>query len=273
MFNQLKSHVLYTEYEHLKQICMPLRELRIIGFIFMRFFNDGTFIDLSNQLEWSTFFLNNYFQTKYPKEMISNHMSKTINLWTLDPNNIIWQEGERYFNFGNGISLTVKKKEYMDLYCFYSLKKDHDINQFYLSNLHLLEQFCCYFLEKAKPIINKGIQNKLHIPALYFLDDSHSNHKDYYLYSGIDKFFKQIGLKYSNYYSIKKNIILSPREERIVQYYSQGMTAQQIADKIYVSRRTVEAHLINLKSKLNCKNLPQLIYVCSKYIGIFDSIF
>lgn len=51
---------------------------------------------------------------------------------------------------------------------------------------------------------------------------------------------------------------LTPREKEVLQLICEQCTAQQIADKLFVSRRTVEGHRNNLLLKLNCKNIAGL---------------
>ena len=52
---------------------------------------------------------------------------------------------------------------------------------------------------------------------------------------------------------------LSAREIEIIKLCANGMTAQQIADRLYLSRRTVEAHKSHIYEKLNLKTTADLI--------------
>ena len=52
---------------------------------------------------------------------------------------------------------------------------------------------------------------------------------------------------------------LSAREIEITKLCANGMTAQQIADRLYLSRRTVEAHKSHIYEKLNLKTTADLI--------------
>lgn len=52
---------------------------------------------------------------------------------------------------------------------------------------------------------------------------------------------------------------LSAREIEIIKLCASGMTAQQIADRLYLSRRTVEAHKSHIYEKLNLKTTADLI--------------
>ena len=52
---------------------------------------------------------------------------------------------------------------------------------------------------------------------------------------------------------------LTAREQEVLQLICEQLTAQEIADKLFVSRRTVEGHRNNLLSKLNCRNIAGLV--------------
>lgn len=51
----------------------------------------------------------------------------------------------------------------------------------------------------------------------------------------------------------------TPREQEILQLVATGLTNQQIADKIFTSKRTVETHRQSLLDKTNSNNTPALI--------------
>ena len=53
--------------------------------------------------------------------------------------------------------------------------------------------------------------------------------------------------------------ILSRRETDVLQYIASNLTSQQIADKLFVSKRTIDSHRLNLMMKLDVKNGAALI--------------
>jgi DNA-binding CsgD family transcriptional regulator len=52
---------------------------------------------------------------------------------------------------------------------------------------------------------------------------------------------------------------LTNRESEILRLAGEGMSAQEIADLLYCSRRTVEFHLANLYAKLQVSNRVQAL--------------
>lgn len=57
----------------------------------------------------------------------------------------------------------------------------------------------------------------------------------------------------------KVHISLTKREHEILQLLSKGLNNREIADKLFVSERTVVGHKTNLLAKTNCKNTVALL--------------
>lgn len=59
----------------------------------------------------------------------------------------------------------------------------------------------------------------------------------------------------------KKNtqVLLTRRETEILRLIAEEYTNQQIADKLFISLRTVETHRLNISQKLNVKNTAGLV--------------
>ncbi|HCC54323.1 MAG TPA: DNA-binding response regulator [Desulfobulbaceae bacterium] len=64
--------------------------------------------------------------------------------------------------------------------------------------------------------------------------------------------------------------ILTPREKQILQLVAEGVVNRDIADKLDISKRTVEHHRANMMKKLNIKRVADLIkYAIGK--GLSDT--
>ncbi len=74
---------------------------------------------------------------------------------------------------------------------------------------------------------------------------------------------KVIFKKYTSNVTKKKekepDFKLTSREIEIVKLISEGLTSHQIADKLFISPRTVETHRANLMKKTSAKNVIELI--------------
>ena len=58
--------------------------------------------------------------------------------------------------------------------------------------------------------------------------------------------------------------ILTRREKDVLELIADGLTTQEIADKLFVSASTVETHRKNLLSKLEAKNVASMIKVAAQ---------
>jgi len=63
----------------------------------------------------------------------------------------------------------------------------------------------------------------------------------------------------------KGKMALSPREIECLSLYLNGKTAKHIANIICVSHRTVQAHIRNIMTKLNCSSKPELFDLINEY--------
>lgn len=84
--------------------------------------------------------------------------------------------------------------------------------------------------------------------------------KNYFSRHAQDVIFK----KYTQNVSKKKQqenneIHLTRREVEIIKLIAEGLTSQEMADKLFISPRTVETHRANLMKKLSVKNAIELV--------------
>lgn len=52
---------------------------------------------------------------------------------------------------------------------------------------------------------------------------------------------------------------LTKREKEILKLIAEGLSSQKIADKLFISLRTVETHRLNINQKLDVKNTAGLV--------------
>ena len=55
------------------------------------------------------------------------------------------------------------------------------------------------------------------------------------------------------------DVPLTKREKEIMKLIAEGLSSQEIADKLFISLRTVETHRLNLNQKLDVKNTAGLV--------------
>lgn len=92
------------------------------------------------------------------------------------------------------------------------------------------------------------------------------------------KFFSRevIDTALNSYKEIKKekkkaeSVQLTKREIEVLNDISDGLKSQEIADKLFISERTVEAHRGNIMKKLHAKNMAELIKKAMN-LGLIES--
>ncbi len=63
--------------------------------------------------------------------------------------------------------------------------------------------------------------------------------------------------------------VLSRREKEVLHYIASNLTSQQIADKLFVSKRTIDNHRLSLLMKLDTKNVAALVKKAIQ-LGLID---
>ena len=64
--------------------------------------------------------------------------------------------------------------------------------------------------------------------------------------------------------TLKNNYVITAREKEVLELICQGMTAKEIADKLFISHRTAEGHRRKLIEKLGVRNTAELIVKAMK---------
>jgi len=64
---------------------------------------------------------------------------------------------------------------------------------------------------------------------------------------------------------------LTPREQEIIRLVAQGIATKEIADKLFISAKTVTNHRANIMSKLNLHNTAELISYAAK-LGLLEGV-
>ena len=264
---QIFQRQLSASTDFVKQITQPFSKIGVIDFIYLRIYRDSSFIDLSTNAAWSDFFFKKFYQLEYlnhssilAKNLITLEKDTVFNLWSMDLENPMWLEAKEYFGLGNGITVEKANKNFKEQYYFVAHKNNFKINNFYLNNLDMLEKAILYFKNKADKLIKKSELEKLYFPKEYYISSTHNEGsvllEDYFL-SSIQP--SRYHLTYEG-----EEIIVSSREIACIKLVTQGWNAHEIGRILRISSRTVEAHINNVKLKLHCCKLGEVIYVLAK---------
>ncbi len=92
----------------------------------------------------------------------------------------------------------------------------------------------------------------------------------YYCKTTSHKLTRLIAQSRFNPYANSEKIIFSEREIDIIQLVCKELTNKEIADKLFVSPRTVEGHRLKILDKMNVKNtVGMVIYAMKNNICVF----
>lgn len=99
------------------------------------------------------------------------------------------------------------------------------------------------------------------------LDAIHSVYqgKPYYCHHTTSKLASLISKSRFNPYKKKDPLVFTDREKEIIRLICQQLTAQEIADKVFLSKRTVEGHRTRILEKMNVKNTAGVVIYALRY--------
>lgn len=243
---------IFSSAEYVAHLCRPLFKIGIEGFYYMRIYDDNTFIELTTDNPWSRFFCQQLLLERYSYEDLLGHICKNqqFYLWTANEVSPILQDG-KHFNYYNGITLYKKFAGFTQTCGFYTSDSSNFALQKLVNNLGMLQSFIDYFTGEIQNLLRQPRKNRQLLPKKYQQAKSTQENP----IAGIDvplaKFF--LGEEYNNRY-------LTHREIMVLQWLIAGKSADEIAVIMTVSKRTVEAHIRNMKEKFNCYKLTQLVH-------------
>ena len=80
-----------------------------------------------------------------------------------------------------------------------------------------------------------------------------------YIQKGIERDIKNKAARLQNKELLERKSTLTRREHEVMDYVVSGFSSREIADKLNVSFKTVEAHRAKIMKKMQAKSVPKLI--------------
>ena len=249
--------------DDIKSICKPLEQhFGLTSFVYLKYYYDGTEINLSNQPEWVEHYYTDEALTRQNTfaQHPDNYQSGFV-LWSqLQGHQEILQRA-RQFGIDHGVTIIKKVADGLEV-CFFGTTSDRpEIVNHYLNNLDLLERFIIYFKEQARVIINKVNQQRITT-----FTDKFSQIKivesDLYAIKPMlarEQFIAATELKQHHLEDEFQGIVLSAREIEVVNHLLKGMTSEEIGKTIHLSVRTIEDYLSRLRTKFSASSKSQLV--------------
>ncbi len=136
--------------------------------------------------------------------------------------------------------------------------KDESVKILFLS-MHEGSDYIYHSIKSGgNGLINKNILKSELITAIKNV----MNGNDYFGIKYSENDVQEIVQKYESF--IEPSVFIQPtrlteKEKEVLLMISEGLTSNEIADKLNISKRTVDSHRQNIMQKLNLNSLPELI--------------
>lgn len=160
---------------------------------------------------------------------------------------------------GHCIYLIKPQAKKTEIFAFGTDPENHEIINFYLNNLHLLERFSKHFLNEAGDIIDSAHQ-QLVTPPSSMTQRRIKPTTPKIDHALLEDFFNQTSNQLG---------MLSARELECYRFLLKGYTHTEIAHHLQLSSRTVDQYIDRVKNKFNCKNKIEL-FKQAQDMGLFE---
>lgn len=249
------------------QICQPLKLLGITCFNYTRLYANDSTLQLTNRpLFLKDFYANGLYASGCFEYANQEYLPGYILSSTLDDAaQPVFTFAREYHDIDHVLTISKKNQENWEFYHFGGPRNFVALPGFYLSNIDLLEKFILHFQEKAQKLIIQANKQRIYhsinrapnltekkgvaLPLATFSQQT----------SLRKQFLEQLSTKRFPLVACDQKIILTKREMDCLRELFKGYPAREIGQRLCVSSRTVETHIVHIKDKLQCDTKTQLI--------------
>lgn len=248
----LENHFSLSSSNNVKEICdSSLNLLGISYFNYIKIYNhDGSRELLSNNPDWIDHFYKNSLFNSIGAVDVEHLIPKGYFLWSeMDVADPIYLHGRDFFNIDHGITFVIKRKDVTYLYIFASQKNNHEINNFYVGNIDLLQRFIHYFNDKAQKLMKEAVRNRIYLPTSQKINVEREN--NICLSNKLrEQFLEDTAVNRYFLLNEKDDLFLTKKQAQCATFITKGYGSKYIAKQMNISHRTVEGYVIDIKSKL-----------------------
>lgn len=245
------------------ELCKPLEMFHITHFTYQKQFNDGTRISLSNKPQW----IEDYYNLKLYESSLFEEKPSTykaaFNIWMDDYDIPVYHHGRSYYNTSHCISITEPHHDGCEHYLFSTTPDKPEAIHYLANNMDILYHFVLYLKDRGIEVFKKAQNNRIVVQKSFI--DTPTNpiaKQDFYqiMQQHKKQFFDKTPIRRYVFESGNtQGIKLTQREISCVICLLQNKTAQETAELMNLSRRTVESYLDNIKVKLDCDTKADLL--------------
>lgn len=241
--------------DQIKKATEPLdHHFGISYFIYYRIDNAGHYTGLANRPDWMEHYINEkiFLQDPYLRDpcVYQSGMCLAEQLGPPKYREAITQHAKK-FQMDAGIGFIQKKEDGVEFFGFAGDQTTCSLQSLYLNHPHLLKSFARHFKNTLSRVLTQMREEKFSLLEM--------KGKDFLCR---DPICPDISLATQFTYlnalgiGIEK---LSLREKECLQLLMEDKSAQQTADQLGLSRRTIESYFENIKNKLGCADKKEII--------------
>ncbi len=255
---ELLEEYTFKEHNLINKICEPLsRYFGMDYFSYQKVYADGRFWAFSNNLDWGEHFVKHDLAKSAP---FITH-PKNIASATLQSEDLAYiqhfadfnRDLKRIVGAGNCFLKLIKDEGCSEVYMFATKDPaNYHTCQLFLADKQLIGKFVKYFNEKIERLQQRS---KVVYGNAYEFKGDRFNTLNIPLSLKISQAHKQNFLaKIQQIDPSQCDVYLTPREIDCILALKRGLTAQETAEKLALSSRTVEGYLANVKKKLGIRH-------------------
>ncbi len=222
--------------------CHLHKNFNIFNYTYFKIQDDGRFVTLSNNPEQLDFYYAEKYYLSNPYLVDPNLLKSGLVFTALTKDeeylNTINTSLNR-FQIDNTFLMLDKKEGQVEGFLYATRPNESTFN--YISNLDVLKKFNSFFTREMSSVIKKMHSEGFNLKAA----------------KEINFFERKEGLPLAAKDKISQDFLkmispLSPQEERCLDLFRSGYSAQATASIMNLSRRTVEHYFESIKNKLGC---------------------
>lgn len=251
----------YTRCHHdkLKKLCAPL--FRALGFnclFYHHISKDGYGTSFASHVESYEYYLHHHLYRINPYARHPDFFHTSVHLLPQvkhQPYQESLEDGANKFDIAYQVVVLEKTVEGCQGFSFAMSKKQRDLAHLSVNQIPLIQCFIKYFKRESQSILQASRDIQLPLKTAI---GSNFHVKPDFLFS-LCSFEKKVEfLKQMGVISSEEEIHLTSREVDCIKLLLQGYTANQIANTLGLSKRTIEHYLEGVKLKSNCDSKLEL---------------
>lgn len=261
------NHITFTSVELIKEILKNINVAGITYFTFDRTYTDGSHLRLTSSGEWIEYY---YRQKLYDIAVFEKNPSMFTDgvlFWSWLNREPVYSRAALH-NIDHGFTIIRAHNKYCDFYHF-GTTQDNPIPEVkLLSQLDSFYRFIMIFKQKAYKLIKEAENSRFILPTksntMYELKEVIAANNLEFLHQGeIKRFY--LGEEFDNNY-------LTGKEMQILLHLYNGRRLVDTAKLLFISEKTAESHIENIKTKLKCHTMFELGAI-SQQLGIQNIVF